>query len=112
MVQCGVSIALLVVLERFPTSLFASALDYTTFAILLAAMADTAALYRLRRSEPERPRPYRAWGYPLVPALYMLACGAVTGALLVGRPDECAVSLAMTATGLPFYWLFRRRRAG
>jgi hypothetical protein len=47
-------------------------LDYTTFAIVLATMADTTALYALRRRQPDRHRPYRAWGYPLVPALYQL----------------------------------------
>jgi APA family basic amino acid/polyamine antiporter len=109
LLQCVAAVVVLLLLERFPTSLFASALDYTTFAILLAMIADTAALYRLRRTQPDRQRPYRAWGYPLLPALYMLGCGLVAGILLWGRPDECGISLAMTVTGLPFYWLFRRR---
>ena len=54
---------------------FPSVLDYTTFAIVLATMADTTALYALRRRQPDRPRPYRAWGYPMVPALYLVANG-------------------------------------
>lgn len=108
--QCAAAVAVLVILQRFPTSLFASALDYTTFAILLATIADTAALYTLRRRAPHRRRPYRAWGYPWVPAVYVVACAAIAGAMLVGRPDECAVSLGMAATGLPFYLWFRRRR--
>ncbi len=114
-VQCVAAVAVLVLLERFPTSLFASALDYTTFAILLAMMADTAALYRLRRTQPARPRPYRAWGYPLLPACYAAACALVAGLMLWGRPDECGISLAMAAGGLPFYawfWLRNRRAAG
>jgi APA family basic amino acid/polyamine antiporter len=109
--QCGAAVGVLLLLERFPTSLFASALDYTTFAILLATIADAAALFRLRRTQPHRPRPYRAWGYPLLPALYVLVCAAIAGSLAWGRPDESGISLAMAATGLPFYWLFRRRRA-
>jgi APA family basic amino acid/polyamine antiporter len=107
--QCIATVVVLVVLERFPSSLFASALDYTTFAILLATIADTAALYRLRSTQAHRPRPYRAWGYPIVPALYIVACAGVAGTLLWGRPDECGISLAMAATGLPFYWLFLMR---
>jgi APA family basic amino acid/polyamine antiporter len=107
LLQCAATIAVLLVLERFPTSLFASALDYTTFAILLATIADTAALYALRRREPARRRPYRAWGYPVLPALYIAACAGIALAMLVGRPDECGVSLAMAATGLPFYLWFR-----
>jgi APA family basic amino acid/polyamine antiporter len=72
-------------------------------------MADTAALYALRRRHPERPRPYRAWGYPWVPALYLLANGAIALAMLRGRPLECAVALAVAASGLPFYFAFVRR---
>ncbi len=78
-------------------------LDYTTFAIVLATMADTTALYALRRRQPARPRPYRAWGYPLVPALYLVANADIAAAMLWGRPVECAVALAVAATGLPFY---------
>jgi APA family basic amino acid/polyamine antiporter len=88
---------------------FERALDYTTFAILLATMADVAALYRLRRRRPERARPYRAWGYPWVPALYLLANAAVAAALLRNRPLECAIGLALLALGLPFYLTFTRR---
>jgi len=103
-VQAAVAVGLLLLLRTFP-----SVLDYTTFAIVLATMADTAALYALRRRQPRRPRPYRAWGYPWVPALYFLANAGIAVAMLRGRPLECATGLAIAATGLPFYWLFRRR---
>jgi APA family basic amino acid/polyamine antiporter len=103
-VQALTAIALIVVLQSFP-----SVLDYTTFAIILATMADTTALYALRRREPARQRPYRAWGYPLVPALYLIANGAIAGVMLWGRPKECAIALAVTATAVPFYALFARR---
>jgi APA family basic amino acid/polyamine antiporter len=105
-VQGLTAVALVVVLQSFP-----SVLDYTTFAIVLATMADTTALYALRRRQPSRPRPYRAWGYPLLPALYFLANAAIAAAMLVGRPVECAVALAVTASGLPFYLWFARSRA-
>jgi APA family basic amino acid/polyamine antiporter len=111
--QCAVSVALLVGLRSFPHSLFSSAVSYATFAIVLATVADTSALYVLRWRQPERPRPYRAWGYPWLPALYLVANGAIAIALLVERPGECMAGLAIAATGLPFYWLFSRggRRA-
>ena len=87
---------------------FPSVLDYTTFAIVLATMADTTALYALRRRQPGRPRPYRAWGYPLVPALYLVANGVIAVAMLRDRPVECAIALGVLATGLPFYFWFAR----
>lgn len=104
-VQAATAIALVALLGRFP-----SVLDYTTFAIVLATMADTAALYALRRRRPNQPRPYRAWGYPLLPAFYLVANAAVAGAMLWGRPLECATALAVTATALPAYALFSRLR--
>jgi APA family basic amino acid/polyamine antiporter len=104
-VQALVAIALIIVLQSFP-----SVLDYTTFAIVLATMADTTALYTLRRRKPARPRPYRAWGYPIVPALYLLANTGIAAAMLWGRPKECGIALAVAATGVPFYLLFTRGR--
>jgi APA family basic amino acid/polyamine antiporter len=97
---------LIALLQTFP-----SVLDFTTFAIVLASIADVLALFALRRRQPARPRPYRALGYPWVPALYVLASAAIAGVMLFGRPRECAVGLASLAAGLPFYWLFRRLRA-
>jgi APA family basic amino acid/polyamine antiporter len=105
-------VALLVAFQTFPSSLFASALDYTVFAIVLATMADTLALYRLRRLQPDRPRPYLAWGYPWVPALYLVANAWIAFEMLRQRPFECAVGLGVVATGWPFYAAFRRRGAG
>jgi len=103
-VQAGVTIAILMLLRNFP-----SALDFTTFAILLASMADIVALYRLRVREPNRPRPYRAWGYPFVPGLYFAATLAISGAMIWGRPLECLVGALMIVAGLPFYFLFKNR---
>jgi APA family basic amino acid/polyamine antiporter len=102
-VQALTATALLLALETFER-----ALDYTTFAILLATMADVAALYRLRRTRPGKPRPYRAWGYPWVPAAYLAVNAAVAAALLWGRPLECAIGLGLMAIGLPFYFVFVR----
>ena len=103
-VQAATSTLLIVMLRSFP-----SILDYTTFSILLATIADTMALYALRKREPTRHRPYRAWGYPVVPGIYLLANGVIVGALLWGSPKECVIALAMAATAVPFYFLFSRR---
>lgn len=104
-IQAAVAIALLLVLQTFP-----AILDYTVFAILLATMADVTALYALRTRHPHRPRPYKAWGYPLVPALYLLANAAIAAIMLTQRPTESALGLLSLALGLPFYWLLRRWR--
>ena len=105
-VQAVTAIALIVVLQRFPR-----VLDYTTFAIVIATIADTSALYVLRWRRPELARPYRAWGYPVVPALYLVANAAIALAMLRGRPLECAGALLVMAGGLPFFAIFARRAA-
>ena len=102
--QGGVAIVLLLVLGSFPR-----ALDFTTFAILLATSADVLALYRLRRTQADRARPYRAWGYPLVPGLYLGVTLTIAVVMLTSRPVECLISIGMLASGLPFYWAFRRQ---
>jgi APA family basic amino acid/polyamine antiporter len=106
-IQAGTIVVLLLLLRTFP-----SALDFTVFAILLATMADVAALYRLRRVRPELARPYRAWGYPLLPAAYLAANALIAGVMLAERPGECAVGLGLLAAGLPFYAWLRGRGPG
>ena len=100
-IQGVVAVGLLLVLRSFP-----AALNFTVFAIVLATLADVLALYRLRVRQPERPRPYRAWGYPWVPALYGLANLAIALAMVVGNPLECLLSVGMLVAGLPFYAFF------
>jgi len=104
LLQGLVAVALLLALRRFP-----SILDFTTFGIVLATSADTLALFALRRRQPARQRPYRAWGYPGLPALYLLANLAIAATMIRGRPTESLACLVVTAAGLPFYWAFGRR---
>lgn len=101
--QALVASALLLVLRSFP-----NALDFTTFSILLATVADVLALAWLRRRQPARPRPYRAWGYPWLPALYALANLAIAVGLAAGSPRSVLVSAAVIASALPVYLVVRR----
>jgi APA family basic amino acid/polyamine antiporter len=105
--QAAVACVLVALLETFP-----SALDFTTFGIVLATMADTLALFALRRRQPDRPRPYRAWGYPWVPLVYLAANAAIGVGLLVGRPREAGIALAVLGVGVPVYFAFRRLAPG
>ncbi|MGH8650683.1 MAG: APC family permease [Gammaproteobacteria bacterium] len=98
--------ALVAVLLILAYGNFARVLDYTVFGILLATMADTLALFTLRRRKPGLSRPYRAWGYPTVPAVYLAANLMLAWMMLRERPQECAASLGLLALGLPFYLMF------
>ena len=98
-----------IVILRLKT--FRSVLDYTTFAIVLATIADTLALYVLRLRKPDQRRPYRAAGYPIVPGLYLLTNLGIATSLAIGKPLECVMGLLVLAAGVPVYLVFSRRRA-
>lgn len=66
-----------------------------------------AAVYVLRRKRPDLPRPYRVWGYPLLPALFLLASLGLMGNALVTDPWDTGVTLATIAVGLPAYALWK-----
>jgi APA family basic amino acid/polyamine antiporter len=63
-------------------------------------------LFILRRKRPDAHRPYRVIGYPLVPALFVLATFAVIAYSLYEKPVETGISLALTLAGVPLYFLW------
>jgi APA family basic amino acid/polyamine antiporter len=105
-VQAVVSIALVVFLETFPR-----ALNFTVFGIILATSADTIALFVLRWRQPDRLRPYRTWGYPWVPAIYLVVNVAIGAALVLGGPKESLTTMGLLAVGLLVYLGFARNTA-
>ncbi|HVS74503.1 MAG TPA: amino acid permease [Candidatus Acidoferrales bacterium] len=67
------------------------------------------ALFRLRRTEPDLPRPYRCWGYPWVPGIFVAGALALTVNLWLDRPGRSSIGLLLILAGLPFYNRWRRR---
>jgi APA family basic amino acid/polyamine antiporter len=67
-----------------------------------------AAVFVLRRQRPELPRPYRVWGYPIVPAVFLLASAGMVANALITDPVNTGVTLLIIAAGLPMYWLRSR----
>lgn len=63
----------------------------------------TAAVIRLRYTEPGLERPYRTWGYPALPVIFILGGGAVIGSILIDRPLRAGLGLAFILLGLVFY---------
>jgi APA family basic amino acid/polyamine antiporter len=85
--------------------------DMLVFASFIFFGAITLGLFILRVKEPNTPRPYKAWGYPLVPGLFLLFCIALVGITIVSKPREALLGLGLMATGLPFYWWWNRSNA-
>ncbi len=61
------------------------------------------ALFRMRRTEPDLPRPYRCWGYPWVPGIFVAGALALTVNIWIDRPVRCSIGLLLILAGLPFY---------
>jgi APA family basic amino acid/polyamine antiporter len=88
---------------------YSQLLEYVIFAALLFYVLTISALFVLRRKRPDWPRPYRAFGYPVVPALYVLLCAVIMLALLVVKPVYSWPSFIIVLTGIPVYLLWRSR---
>jgi APA family basic amino acid/polyamine antiporter len=83
-------------------------LDYVIFAVVLFYVLTIAAAFWLRRTRPEAPRPYRAWGYPVLPAIYIAFALFVEWALLTHKAQRSLAGLLIVALGIPAYYLWRR----
>ena len=86
-------------------------LDYVIFAAIVFYFLTTVALFRLRRIRPDLPRPVKAFGYPVLPALYLLANAALMVILLFEKPLYTWPGVVIVALGVPVYFLWRRSSA-
>jgi basic amino acid/polyamine antiporter, APA family len=86
---------------------YSELLDYIIFAALLFYILTVSAVFVLRRKRPDAPRPYRAWGYPVVPALYIVLCTVIMLSLLVVKPVYSWPSFIIVLMGIPVYFLWR-----
>ena len=93
------------------TGSYSELLTYSTFASVLFGGLTVAAVYRLRLKQPDRPRPYRCWGYPLTPALYLVICLAFLVYVIQGDPQATVIGLLLILTGVPFYLTWKARRS-
>ncbi len=92
---------------------YSDLLDYVIFAALLFYVLTVGAIFRLRRTRPHAPRPYRTLGYPVLPAAYMVAAGLIMLDLLVVKPRFTWPGLLIVASGVPaFHWWRRAASSG
>jgi basic amino acid/polyamine antiporter, APA family len=90
-------------------NLYSNLLDYVISAALIFYIMTIASVFRLRKIRPDAERPYRAWGYPVVPALYIVGATAILLALFAYRPASTWPGLVIVICGVPVYWLTKRR---
>jgi basic amino acid/polyamine antiporter, APA family len=80
-------------------------LTYATFASLLFYMLTIYGIFILRKKEPTAERPYKAFGYPLVPALYIMVTALICITLLVYDTTNTGLGLFIVALGIPIYYV-------
>jgi APA family basic amino acid/polyamine antiporter len=89
-------------------NLYSNLLDYVISAALIFYILTVAGIFRLRVTRPDAERPYKAFGYPVIPALYMVGAATVLVVLFIYKPASTWPGLAIVLIGLPVYFLFRR----
>ncbi len=93
------------------TGTYSDLLDYVIFAVLLFYILTIAGIFVLRHKRPEMERPYRAFGYPALPAIYIGAAGMIEVLLLLYKPSYTWPGLIIVLIGIPVYFLWRRRES-
>ena len=84
-----------------------------TFAMFMAIafwIAAAASVFTLRKKQPDLPRPYKTWGYPVVPAVFIIASSGILLNTLLEKPVEALAGILLTALGIPAYMYWKRRQ--
>jgi APA family basic amino acid/polyamine antiporter len=90
------------------TGTFNQLVEYTGFAVVLFAGIAVTVVFVLRRREPDAPRPYKAWGYPIAPLVFVTASLMMVVNAIWRSPGTSLAGLAIIAAGVPIYWLMWR----
>lgn len=93
------------------TGTYSDLLTLSAFSSLLFNVLTVIGLFVLRRKQPDLPRPYRVWGYPLVPIVYILVAAFFLVYIPVADPRNSGLGLVLTAAGVPAYLFWRRQTA-
>jgi APA family basic amino acid/polyamine antiporter len=93
------------------TGTYEELITYVVFTSWIFYAMSCGAVLRLRRSAPAVPRPYRAWGYPLTPLLFIAFSLWLVGATILESPQESAIGAGIVIAGIPAYWFWKRRAA-
>src|SRR6201996_2897703 len=91
------------------TRSFEAVLDFIQFALLFCSFFPVLGVIKLRITHPDQPRPYRAWGYPLSPLVFLLVTGFMMYYLLTERPLRVFLGALIMLSGLLIYAVFRKR---
>jgi APA family basic amino acid/polyamine antiporter len=92
-------------------NLYSNLLDYVVFAVLIFYVLTIIGIFVLRRTRPDADRPYRAFGYPVLPAIYIVGASVIMLVLLLYKTETTWPGLLIVLAGVPVYFLWRPRKA-
>ncbi len=87
---------------------YGNLLDFIIFTVLLFYILTIAGLFRLRKTQPDMPRPYKAFGYPVIPLLYILLAAFICAILLMYKPTYTWPGLIIVLIGIPIYFYLQK----
>jgi basic amino acid/polyamine antiporter, APA family len=90
-------------------NLYGDLLNYVVFSVLIFYALTIAGIFVLRKKRPNADRPYKAFGYPVIPALYIVAASVIMLVLLLYQTQTALAGLLIVLLGLPVYWLWSRK---
>jgi len=90
------------------TGTFEQLFTYVVFITVLFYILTVTSVYTLRKKFPDLPRPYKTWGYPVVPAVFIIAYSGILLNTLLEKPVESLAGLGFTIIGIPVYYLWKK----
>ncbi len=84
-------------------------LDFIQFSLLFCSFFTVLGVIKLRITRPDLPRPYRAWGYPFTPLVFLLVTGFMMYYLVAERPLQAALGILIMVSGVLIYVVFHQR---
>jgi len=78
------------------------------FAVMIFYVLTVSGLFILRKKRPDMPRPYKAFGYPVLPAIYVILAAAVAFFMLINNNTNCLRGLIIMLIGIPVYFIFKK----
>ncbi|MFN8274449.1 MAG: amino acid permease [Flavobacteriaceae bacterium] len=91
------------------TGKYGDLLDFVIIIVLIFYILTIYGIFILRRTMPDAERPYKAFGYPFLPMLYIVAAGAISLALLFTKTDTCGWGVLIMLIGIPVYYLTKAK---
>ncbi|MFA5403694.1 MAG: amino acid permease [Ignavibacteria bacterium] len=88
---------------------YSDLLDYVVFAVLVFYILTIAGIFRLRKTKPDAERPYKTFGYPVLPILYIVLASIICVILLIYKPQYTWPGVGIVLLGIPVYFIWRRR---